>query len=276
VPEGDTVWLSCRTLDRALAGRTVVRSDLRVPQLATIDLSGRTVIDVVPRGKHLLMRFDHGMTLHSHLRMDGSWDLYRAGARWRGGSGHLIRAVIDCGTVLAVGYHLHDLALVAAEDEHTLVGHLGPDLLDPSFDLDEALHRLTADPGAEIGPALLEQRHLAGIGNLYKNEVLFLERLTPWVRVGDVPDPRRLVERARTLLEVNKERFEQITTADPRPGHHTWVFERRGLPCRRCGTLIDCRTQDPFARLSYWCPSCQKGPSPSLQSEGRTRGIQRR
>lgn len=273
MPEGDTIWLSCRTLDRALAGRTVLRSDFRVPQLATVDLSGSTVVEVKPRGKHLLIRFDNGQTLHSHLRMDGSWDLYQAGARWRGGPQHLIRVVLDCEDVVAVGYHLHELALVNTDDEDSLVGHLGPDLLDPAFDLDEALRRLTADPDAEIGPALLEQRNLAGIGNLYKTEVLFLERLTPWVRVGDVSDLRRLVERARRLLDINKDRFEQITTADPRFGHHTWVFERARRPCRRCGTTIRCDTQDPYGRLSYWCPSCQQGPAP--EPGAARRGISR-
>lgn len=262
MPEGDTIWLSCHTLDQALGGRTIVGSDFRVPQLATIDLGGCVVVEVKPRGKHLLMRFDNGMTLHSHLRMDGSWHLYPRGARWSGGPTHQIRVVLDCGDMVAVGYHIHELALVATTAEDTLVGHLGPDLLDPGFDLDEALHRLSADPDAEIGPALLEQRHLAGIGNLYKNEALFLERLSPWVPVGEVLDLARLVTRARTLLEINKTRPEQITTADPRRGHHTWVFERAGQPCRRCGTRIRRRSQDPYARLSYWCPSCQRGPHP--------------
>jgi endonuclease-8 len=276
VPEGDSVWLACHTLHRALAGKVVRSSDLRTPALATADLSGATLLEVVPRGKHLLMRFDNGFTLHSHLRMEGSWNLQRPADRWRGGPHHQIRAVLDFEDVVAVGRLLPVLDLVPTSEEASVIGHLGPDLLDPHVDLDEVLRRLLLDPNHEIGPALLDQRTVAGIGNLYKNEVLFLERLTPWVRVSEVPSLERLVDRARVLLDVNKERFEQITTADARPGHHTWVFERRGLPCRRCESAIMCTTQEPFARLSYWCPRCQLGPAPTIDENDSRRGIQRR
>jgi endonuclease-8 len=264
VPEGDTVWLAARTMDRALGGRTITASDFRVPQLATATLTGSVVIDVVPRGKHLLLRTDDSRTLHSHLRMDGSWHLYGAGKQWRGAT-HQIRAVLtmDDGTS-AVGFRVHDLALVPTADEGQLVGHLGPDLLDPGDDLDEAVRRLLADPSREIGPALLDQRNLAGIGNLYKAEVLFLHHITPWVAVGDVDDLPSLVASAQRLLDANKERFEQSTTGDLRPGFDHWVFERSGRGCRRCGTRIRSAEQGaaPYQRLSYWCPTCQRGPAP--------------
>jgi endonuclease-8 len=265
VPEGDTVWLTAHTLDRSLRGRTVALSDFRVPQLATASLVGSVIDEVVPKGKHLLMRTDDGRTLHSHLRMDGSWHVYAAGRTWRGPA-HQIRALLtlDDGTS-AVGYRVHDLAIVTTDDEGSVVGHLGPDLLDPEADLAEAVARLVSDPDRELGPALLDQRNLAGIGNLYKAETLFWQRLTPWTRVGDVDDLPAVVARARRLLDANKERFEQSTTGDLRRGHDHWVFERAGQACRRCGTTIRSAEQGtpPYQRWSYWCPSCQEGPGPT-------------
>ena len=150
MPEGDTVWLAGKRLHEALAGDVLVRSDFRLPSLATVDLAGSTVLEVVPRGKHLLTRLSGGLTLHTHFRMDGSWHLYRPGDRWTGGPEWQVRAVLE----------------TLAED--AFVGHLGPDVLGPDWDADEALRRLRADPDREVGLALLAQRLLAGFGNLYR------------------------------------------------------------------------------------------------------------
>ena len=265
MPEGDTVWLAGQRLHEALAGDVLVRSDFRVPSLATVDLSGSCVLEVVPRGKHLLTRLSGGLTLHTHFRMDGSWHLYRPGDRWAGGPQWQVRAVLETASWQAVGYRLPVVALLPTAEEHSVVGHLGPDVLGPDWSVEEAVRRLAAAPDAEIGLALLDQRNLAGLGNLYRCEVLFLSGLTPWVRVADVPDLPALVERGRRLLVANRGRWEQSTTGSLRYGEMHWVFERAGRPCRRCGTRIASAEQGaaPYARLTYWCPRCQLGPAPA-------------
>jgi endonuclease-8 len=264
VPEGDTVWRTARNLSAALAGAPLVRTDFRLPALATLDLSGRQVLEVVSRGKHLLVRVDPDVSLHSHLRMDGSWHLYREGSRWSGGPGHEIRVVLATASWAAVGYRLHDVALVATSREAELVGHLGPDLLGPDWDPAEAERRLRQDPLRPVGEALLDQRALAGIGNVYKAETLFLSGVSPWRPVGEVASLDRVVERAHRLLSANRERTTQTTTGDTRRGRQHWVYDRAGRPCLRCGTMIRSAEQgDPlYERVAYWCPSCQPGPGP--------------
>ncbi|MEU1782530.1 MULTISPECIES: DNA-formamidopyrimidine glycosylase family protein [Streptomyces] len=264
MPEGDTVWRTARALHGALAGEALIRSDLRVPRLATTDLTGREVLEVVPRGKHLLTRVGGGLTLHSHLGMDGSWRVHATGERPRGGPQHQIRAVLATADRTAVGYRLPVLDLVRTTDESTLVGHLGPDLLGPDWDADEAVRRLLSDPGRTVGEALLDQRNLAGVGNVYKSELCFLLRITPWLPMASVPDPERLVALAKKLLEANKSRLSRITTGDARPDRALWVYGRADRPCRRCGTPVLTAGQGPEGRerTTYWCPHCQTGPPP--------------
>jgi len=267
VPEGDTVWLAARTMNAALAGKVLRRTDFRVPRLATVDLAGRTVTEFVARGKHMLMRLDDGRTLHTPFKMDGSWHLYAPGERWRGGPAHQVRAVVETDDAVAVGYRLPVLELLPPGGEDDAVGHLGPDTCGPDWDLDEAVRRLLARPERELGPALLDQRNLAGIGNLYKSETSFLRGVTPWTPVADVEDLRALVALAQRLISSNRERWSQATTGDTRPGRQHWVFERSGQPCRRCGTRVLMAEQeepdDPGrGRLTYWCPHCQRGPAP--------------
>ena len=261
MPEGDTVWLTARRLDRALASRPLTVADLRVPALATAELRGHTVLQVLARGKHVLTRLSDGLTLHSHLRMDGSWYLCRAGERPRGNPAHLIRAQLGNSEWLATGYRVHDLRLVRTEDEPQLVGHLGPDLLGPDWDADEAVRRLLSQPSRPIGEALLDQCNLAGIGNLYKSEVLFLAGIHPLGPVDAVPDLHALVTRAQRLLYTNREHPEQSTTGMLARGRAHWVYERAGDPCLRCRTPISRGLQGtaPRQRSSYWCPTCQPG-----------------
>jgi endonuclease-8 len=264
VPEGDTVWLAAQRMHRALAGATLRRGELRVPRLATVDLTAATVREVVPRGKHLLIRLTDERTLRTHFRMDGSWHIYRPGAKWRGGPASAVRAVLTTDEWECVGYRLHDLALVPTANENSLVGHLGPDVLGPDWDLDEALRRLRSHPDEQIGVALLDQRNLAGIGNLYKVESLFLCGVHPWARVADVGDLSALVTRARTLMLANREHPEQSTTGSLRRGEDHWVAGRRGRPCRRCGTTILLGDQGPDTqeRITWWCPRCQASRTP--------------
>ena len=260
MPEGDTVWLAARRLDQALSGRELTVCDLRVPQLATLDLRGELVRAVVPRGKHLLMRLSSDRTLHSHLKMDGSWYISRSGQPARAHPAHMIRVLLGNTDWLATGYRIHDLELVATADEHRLVGHLGPDLLGPDWDAEEALRRLTADPQRPVGEALLDQRNLAGIGNLYKNEALFVQRVDPWSAVGAVGDLGALVEVARSLMLANRDHPEQSTTGLLGRGRTHWVYERAGQGCLRCRTPIRRGEQGepPRARVAYWCPRCQR------------------
>lgn len=262
MPEGDTVWLAARRLHEALAGSEVTVSDFRVPQLATASVTGTRVAEVVPRGKHLLIRFDDGRTLRTHFRMDGTWHLHRPGARWDGGPGHAIRVRLATAGWDAVGYRLHDLALVPTARESELVGHLGPDLCQDDFDEAEALARLRARPDRAIGEALLDQRAIAGIGNLYKAESLFLAGADPWSSVGRADADGTLaaaVGHARRLLLRNRARPSQSTTGEEGRDRAHYVFERAGRPCRRCGTVIRRAAQGtpPMARITYWCPACQ-------------------
>jgi endonuclease VIII len=256
VPEGDTVYQAARRLDRGLTGQVLTTSDFRIPSLATSDLSGATVTGTVSRGKHLLMRFDNGLTLRTHLKMEGTWQIGAKGSRWRRPA-HTARVVLRTATTEAVGFQvLLDLARTTAEDD--LVGHLGPDLLGPDWDAEVALARLRAGPDVPIADALLEQRNLAGIGNVFKAEICFICRTHPLTPVGAVPDLPAMVDKAKQLLEVNRNRSTRITTADTRRGYQLWVYGRRG-PCLRCGTPIAKSEQGPRGqeRVTYWCPRCQ-------------------
>jgi endonuclease-8 len=232
-------------------------------------LTGVTVLGVASVGKHLFTRFDNDFSLHSHFRMDGEWHLYRAGERWRGRS-HDVRAVLATDAWTAVGFRLHDLALVRTDRESELVGHLGPDLLAPDWDdamADTAVRRLASVPDKEIGDALADQRVMAGVGNLYKAEVCFLLGVSPWTRVRDLPAAKvaRAVALSRKLLHRNAWRPEQNTTGDIRPDRQHWVYLRTGRPCLRCGAKIRSGVQGNFApvRYTWFCPTCQPGPGPA-------------
>ena len=253
MPEGDTVWRTAQHLDRALSGQVLTGTDFRVPALATTDLSGRTVDATISRGKHLLTRIGD-VTLHTHLKMEGAWHLYRPGTPWKRPA-HEARVVLTTDEWVAVGFALGVVELVT--DETDAVGHLGPDLLGPDWDAVAAVANLARDPDRPIGEALLDQRNLAGIGNIYRNEICFLAGVHPAQAVGQVPDLARLVERAKAVLEANKERVEQSTTGDLRPGRRTWVHDQR--QCRRCGGPVDRWELGPSGRTrtAYACPRCQ-------------------
>jgi endonuclease VIII len=274
MPEGDTVFLAGRRLDEALAGGVLVRAELRHPRLVGARLTGRTVLGVASVGKHLFTRFDDGVSLHSHFRMDGEWHLYRAGVPWRGRM-HEVRAVLATEQWTAVGFRLHDLELVRTDRESELVGHLGPDLLATGWDdamAEEAVRRLASVPDKEIGDALADQRVMAGVGNLYKAEVCFLLGVSPWTPVADVPAEKvaRAVALSRKLLHRNAWRPEQSTTGDVGPDRQHWVYLRTGRPCRRCGTRIQSGVQGVFApvRHTWFCPTCQPGPGPARPARG--------
>ncbi|AVV40146.1 Fpg/Nei family DNA glycosylase [Streptomyces sp. ID05-04B] len=268
MPEGDTVWQAARRLNEALAGKVLTCSDLRVPKFATADLTGRAVLGVTARGKHLLTRVEGGLTLHSHLRMDGSWKVYTNGQRWTGGPEHQIRAVLGTHDRTAVGYRLPVLELLRTGEEQRAVGHLGPDLLGPDWDPEQALANLLTDPARALGEALLDQRNLAGIGNVFKSELCFLLGATPWLPVGTLPADRaaKLPALAKKLLEANRDRPNRNTTG--RRGQDLFVYGRAFRPCLRCGTPIRVADQGDGSRErpTYWCPVCQTGPVPAPAS----------
>ncbi len=274
MPEGDTVWRVSRQLDAALAGRVLTRTDFRVPRFATTNLTGRSVRQALARGKHLLIRVDGGVTIHTHLRMDGSWRVRPAGRL--PSRDHRIRLVLENAQWQAIGYLLGVVEVLRTTREDGAVGHLGPDLLGPDWDAAEAVRRLRAGPGLPIGEALLDQRKLAGIGNLYKAEVLFLRGISPWQPVDQAGELEPLVDLAQRLLEANKERAGQVTTGNTARGQETWVYGRAGRPCRRCGTRVLAdghagRGGPAQERVTFWCPSCQPGPPGRLPAPGPDR-----
>jgi endonuclease-8 len=265
MPEGDVVWRVARQLHEALAGRVLTRSDFRVPRYATTDLTGRVVIEAVSRGKHLLIRVGAangggGITVHTHLRMDGSWRIGPVPAYPP--RDHRVRVVLANDEWQAVGYQLGVVEVLRTSREQLAVGHLGPDLLGPDWDQAEAVRRLLLRPDRPVGEALLDQSNLAGIGNLYKAEVLFLRGVSPWRPVGEAGDLGALVELARQLLEANKDRVGQVTTGNPARGQETWVYGRASRLCRRCSTRILAEGYGSYGnatgeRITFWCPSCQ-------------------
>ncbi|MEA4943937.1 MAG: DNA-formamidopyrimidine glycosylase family protein [Propionicimonas sp.] len=292
MPEGDAVWRTARTLDDALSGRQLLDADLRWPTIATARLAGMMVSQTVPRGKHLLTRLDSGWTLHSHLRMDGSWVIEptggtaqrspsrskgppraasrvperRSGRRPESRGGGFVRAVLVGPDYTAIGVDLGMLDLVRTTEEHTLVGHLGPDLLDPRFDTELAIRNLVAAEGT-IGAALLDQTNLAGIGTIWASETLFAERIQPWTPSSglDRTTIEGLVNRARKLLQASLAGPLPSSTGSQLPGRNTWVHGRSGRQCVRCGGTIRVASIGPATRERpmFYCPVCQGGLGPT-------------
>jgi endonuclease-8 len=267
VPEGDIVWYTARRLHEALAGRPLTRSDFRVPRYATVDLAGQTVTESVSRGKHLLIRTSGGLTVHTHLKMEGAWRIRPAGTRIT--ESHKIRLLLANAEYQAVGYQLGVTEVFGTGREGQVVGHLGPDLLDPGWgdDLEgAAVANLKAprNTGRPVGEALLDQRNLAGIGTWYLAEMLFLQGIGPGRPTGSVEDLRSLVHLGHRLLSANKARPSRTSTGDTARGRESWVYGRAGRPCRRCGTTIRRAEQGRPGqeRLRFWCPRCQPDDQP--------------
>lgn len=250
MPEGDTVWHTAAVLREHLLGETLTRCDIRVPRFATVDLTGQVVDEIFSRGKHLFIRVG-AASIHSHLKMEGSW---RVGPRVR--VDHRARIVLETGAATAVGVDLGVLQILDRDRDGEAVAHLGPDLLGEDWDPARAAANLVARPQRPIAEALLDQRVLAGIGNVYCNELCFVSGHLPTAPVSAVADPRRLVSRARDMLWLNRFRWNRCTTGDTRNGRQLWVYGRAGQPCRRCGTPIE--FDDSRDRVTYWCPSCQR------------------
>jgi endonuclease-8 len=252
MPEGDTVWLTAAILREALVGKALTRCDIRVPKHATVDLTGQVVEEVISRGKHLFIRVGPA-SIHSHLKMDGSWKVNPIDKPSRGG--HRIRIILEAGGIQAVGIDLGVLEILERENDMDTVAHLGPDLLGQDWDPRIAANNLVSDPDRSLAEALLDQRVMAGVGNVYCNELCFVTGYLPTTPVGAVKDPLRMVQRARDMLWLNRSRWNRATTGDTRGGRDLWVYGRRGKPCRRCGTPIESDSNGD--RVTYWCPVCQ-------------------
>jgi endonuclease VIII len=257
MPEGDTVFRAARRLHEALAGSEVVRFDIRVPGSATADLRGEIVHEVVPRGKHLLERIGD-WTLHSHLKMEGAWHVYRRGAGWRAPE-YKARAIVGTERFDTVGFDLAMVEVLPTRDEERIVGHLGPDPLSDDWDPAEAARRLSAD-ARPVHVALLDQRNVAGFGNEYANEILFVRGILP-ARPATETDAAAIVDLGARMIRANVGRGERTFTGDARAGRSTWVYGRDNRPCRRCGARILAGALGATAtseRNVFWCPVCQR------------------
>jgi endonuclease-8 len=275
VPEGDTIFRSARTLHAALAGRAVTGFRTVFAHLARVDddgpLRGRVVEQVASRGKHILMTFSGDLVLRTHMRMHGSWHIYRPGERWRRPRRDM-RVVIATDAYEAVAFNVPvaEFRTASALERDRVIRSLGPDLLDPRADLDEAVRRLRALGDTPLGEALLDQRAVAGIGNVFKSEVCFEAKHSPLMPVGslDADVLRRVLEIARRQLRANVPdvdaaarsawRGGRRTTGQANPAQALWVYGRAGEACRRCGTPIRVVKEGRDARLTYDCPSCQR------------------
>jgi endonuclease-8 len=263
VPEGDTIFRAARSLHAALAGKTVTGWRSALPGFARADLTGKRVDKVEAHGKSMLIRFDDGSAVHSHMRMTGSWHIYRPAERWRK-PGHLARLALETADFVAVCFSAPVVEFLppGRVDGHEPVARLGPDLLKEDFDAGEALRRLRDRNATPLGEAIMIQRALAGIGNVYKSESLFIERLNPFLPVSAFDDATlaALIATARKLMMQNLDGPARITT---RPGSmsgrgpRAWVYGRRGDPCLVCGARIDMRRQGMAARSTYFCAACQ-------------------
>ena len=282
MPEGDTIFRAAATLHRVLAGKEVIRFESVYPAVTRVaadrPIVGRTIESVSARGKHLLITFSGDLILRTHMRMNGSWHIYPAGARWQRPA-HEMRVLVGTRDAVAVGFNVQVAELLTARAlaQHRQLRALGPDLLSDAagsggsasepFDRLEALRRLRARGGDAIGDALLNQRVVAGIGNVFKSEVLFVARIDPFAPVSSLSDTEleRLVAVAREQLAANVMSRSQTlspaigrrTTRSLDPREKLWVYGRGGRKCRRCGALIRSKKTGPDARLTYWCPACQ-------------------
>ena len=274
MPEGDTIFRAARTLNRALSGQPVVRFESVYPALTRVHddapITGRTVESVTAAGKHVLMRFSGDLVLRTHMRMNGSWHIYRPGEKWRRARRDM-RILIATPPFEAVAFNVPVAEFLqgSATERQKDLRLMGPDLLGDEFDAAEAVRRLRGRNTTAIADAILNQRVVAGIGNVYKSEVLFLCGVSPFARVADLTDDQlhALLATARTQMRANvidptaaivTYRGYRRTTRRADPGERLYVYGRAREACRRCGTRIDVRAHGPDARLTYWCPACQR------------------
>ncbi|MEY4575733.1 MAG: hypothetical protein RL701_436 [Pseudomonadota bacterium] len=278
MPEGDTIFRSARTLQRALGGDVIQRFESGLPQIAGIErhttIVGRTIEQVEARGKHLLMHLSQSLVLRTHMRMQGSWHIYRPGEKWQRPR-HQMRIVIETERFCAVAFLVHEAEWLTEKDlPRSAVGRLGPDVLASEFDPEAAAQRIVAQGVRQIGDVLLDQRVLAGIGNVYRSELLFMARVHPLKSAQSVSLERaRFIAReaARLLREnvglvADREREGALRevpgpgmrTTTRRCGERLWVYGRAGEECLVCGGKIVGELVGEHARRCYYCVGCQR------------------
>ena len=245
------MYRAAEKLREALMGKTLTRCDVRVPKFATVDLTGTVVDEVLSRGKHLFIRAGDA-SIHSHLKMDGAW---LVGGQIRRVPEYKVRILLETADTRAAGIDLGVLEILPRDHDMEAVAHLGPDLLGGDWEPRTAATNLTADPDRPLAEALLDQRVMAGVGNVYANELCFVTGRLPSSPVSSVKDPLRVVQRARDMLWLNRSRVNRTTTGNTRSGSDLWVYGRVGRPCRRCGTIVE--SDRGGDRVTYWCPNCQ-------------------
>ncbi|HEX7127316.1 MAG TPA: DNA-formamidopyrimidine glycosylase family protein [Thermodesulfobacteriota bacterium] len=279
MPEGDTIFRTAEVLRAALAGKTVAAVRSPLPHLAGAGLAGRRVTAVEPRGKHLLVRFDDGRVLHSHMRMTGSWHVYRPGEPWRKPAARA-RVVLetaggaDAEPLVAVCFDAPVVELLSAAGarRHRALASLGEDLLADDFDPEAARRALRHLGELPVGEAVMVQQAIAGVGNIYKSETLFLCRVDPFAPVGSLSDEDldRIIAKARSLLVANRRGYPRRTVPRGRGPGRLWVYGRSGEPCAICGTAIRMRRQGAAGRSTYWCPACQPPAVPTGERRATT------
>jgi endonuclease-8 len=265
MPEGDTIFRTATTLRKWLAGREITAASTKVRGLQFERVVGTTVDDITPKAKHLLIRFSNGLVLHTHMRMTGSWHLYRAGERWKKPQWQA-KIIIECGDRLAVCFNapVVELLLPSEEQRHKVLLGLGPDVLGPesAFDLAEVRRRAKTKPsGQEIGVVILDQTVVSGIGNIYRCESLFLDRRNPWTPQSALDDDEfdHLVTTAKKLMQRNVGPGSGARHFGGGGPGNPWVYGRAGRPCRVCGMPIEKGRIGEQARDVFWCPTCQPG-----------------
>ena len=275
MPEGDTLHRTADVLRAMLHGRVVQAARGRAGGPPLERLVGRRVLRVEAVGKHLLIGLEGGLTLHTHLRMQGAWHRYRSGERWRRAPSRAV-AVLEVADGVAVCFDAPTVELLdsRALAIHPVLGALGPDLLADQPDIEAAVSRLRAPGRATmtVGEGLLDQSAVAGIGNVYRSEVLFVEGQDPFAHLGDTDGEtlERVLRTAARLLRANVGGAARVTMPDAMGGppgalpaggrrERLWVYGRTARPCRRCGTPIRSETLGQLPRRLYWCPTCQPG-----------------
>jgi endonuclease-8 len=278
VPEGDTIFQTAAALRPLLVGCEILAAQARAPGPAIHRIVGSRVTSIEPMGKHMVIRFDNGLALHTHLRMAGTWHRYAPGERWKIPAWQA-RVVLEVPDHVVVCFNAPVVELMddRAVMLHPALVSLGPDLAGSEFDFEEAVRRLRARAEMEIAEALLDQRIMAGVGNVFKSEVLFAEGVYPWTRVGALDDAilQRLVATARRLLKLNVAPGigpHRVTTqGDPAARGSLWVYGRANRGCTRCRTPIRTRRQGALNRPTFWCPTCQpEATSPPVRAVQRT------
>ena len=259
MPEGDTIFRAAAQLRRVFEGKRIVSATAREEILDPAVLQGLVIRSIEARGKHLFFYLGEEQVLHSHMGMTGSWHIYRPQEGWRKPRNNAFLS-LETGEAVAVCFTPKRIELISttALQRDSYLSRLGPDLLASHINEDEIVRRFRSQNPLPVGEVVMNQTVVCGVGNVYKSEILFLERMHPETPIEKISDVaiKSLVRRARRLMQQNLEGYPRRTRA--RPAHHVWVYRRRGQDCSKCGATIEMIRQGKLARSTYMCPHCQR------------------